>query len=71
MPAMDANDFYEDDEPVEKIVEVFERGEKFLTTPPSLGRTQHLVIPGLGTSEATAYVSSQSLNKPAGQLVLS
>lgn len=32
------DDFYEDDEPVEKIVEAFERGRKFVTGPP-LGRT--------------------------------
>lgn len=27
-------DFYEDDEPVEKVVEAFERGEKKRTRPP-------------------------------------
>ena len=27
-------DFYEDDEPVEKVWEAFDRGEKGLTAPP-------------------------------------
>lgn len=35
---MTDGDFYEDDEPVEKITAAFERDRKFVTGPP-LGRT--------------------------------
>lgn len=34
MGLMEPGDFYEDDEPVEKILAAFEAGEKFETTPP-------------------------------------
>ena len=39
MGSMGPTDFYEEDEPVESIVEAFERGEKHETEPPSAGRT--------------------------------
>jgi hypothetical protein len=44
MTGMDnvANDFYEDDEPIEKITAAFERGVKGVTAPPSRGRTEYL-----------------------------
>src|SRR6266498_1737315 len=43
------SEFYEDDEPVAKIVEAFERGEKGLTAPPpSWGHTEYLLLGGLG-----------------------
>lgn len=34
-------DFYEDDEPVDKVVAAFEQGPKTVTTPPR-GRTAYL-----------------------------
>ncbi|MFB9882970.1 hypothetical protein ACFFMN_34065 [Planobispora siamensis] len=43
---MNANDFYEDDEPVEKIVAAFERGEKRLTKQPTRGFNEHLNLAG-------------------------
>jgi hypothetical protein len=43
------SEFYEDDEPVAKIAEAFERGEKGLTAPPpSWGHTEYLLLGGLG-----------------------
>jgi hypothetical protein len=37
------SDFYEEDEPVEKIIAAFERGEKGVTARPR-GRTVYLLI---------------------------
>lgn len=39
-------DFYEDDEPIEKIKAIFERGEKVRTARPR-GQTAYLEVPGL------------------------
>jgi hypothetical protein len=39
---MDANDFYKSDEPVDKIVQAFERGEKGLTGRPTWSVTTYL-----------------------------
>ncbi len=36
-------DFYEEDEPIEKIHEAFQRGEKFVTTPPACEHVQGIV----------------------------
>ena len=57
-------DFYEEDEPVEKIVAAFERGEKGLTGRPTWARTEFL----------SALVAARPVerfdNEPAGnQLV--
>ena len=55
---MDADEFYEDDEPVAKIIDAFERGTKGLTGPTN-GWTEHVDLPG------TAVVSaSPSANQP-------
>ncbi|MFI6508468.1 hypothetical protein ACIBCT_12755 [Streptosporangium sp. NPDC050855] len=47
MANMDANEFYEDDEPVEKIVAAFERGEKRVTKHPSRGFNAHITLAGV------------------------
>jgi hypothetical protein len=44
----DSGDFYEDDEPVEKIRRIFDEGEKGVTGPPPPGRTEYLYLGGLG-----------------------
>ncbi|MGC5014767.1 hypothetical protein ACLQ2R_28710 [Streptosporangium sp. DT93] len=41
MANMDADHFHEDDEPVEKIVAAFGRGEKQLTRRPGQGCGEH------------------------------
>jgi hypothetical protein len=41
-----SNDFYEEDEPLEKIEAIFERGRKVLTAPPSRGQTVFLDAAG-------------------------
>lgn len=40
-------DFYEDDEPVSKIITAFQRGRKVVTEPTARGINQALSIPGL------------------------
>lgn len=37
-------DFYEDDEPVEDVIAIFDRGEKVRTVRPR-GRTERLDVP--------------------------
>ena len=54
------SDFYEEDEPVEKIKAAFERGIKGVTARPR-GRTEYLSV-GQGTSFSRA-------NEPAGHAV--
>lgn len=54
--------FYEDDEPVEKIIGAFDRGTKALTEAPPRGQTEYLVLcgplltdtPNMATAEAYA-----------------
>lgn len=41
MKGMDGNDFYEEDEPLEEVLEAFERGEKQLAEPPAPGFDAH------------------------------
>jgi hypothetical protein len=41
------NDFYEDDEPVDKIVQRFEQGEKSVTAAPGRGNNAYLNLFGL------------------------
>lgn len=41
-----SNDFYEDDEPVEKIIAAFAKGEKHETGRPVNGRNYYLALPG-------------------------
>jgi hypothetical protein len=55
-----SSDFYEDDEPVEKIKAAFERGIKGVTARPR-GRTEYLSV-GQGTSFSRA-------NEPAGHAI--
>ncbi|MDP9443278.1 MAG: hypothetical protein M3P83_02575 [Actinomycetota bacterium] len=43
------DDFYEDDEPIEDIVDAFRRGEKGVTAPPAAGYNIPLSVPGLTT----------------------
>jgi hypothetical protein len=46
MTPEEADDFYEDDEPVEDIIAAFEAGEKFVTTPPVVTLDTHgLTVP--------------------------
>jgi hypothetical protein len=44
------NGFYEDDEPVEEVLQAFEHGEKHLTEAPVLGsRTEYLKLPAFAS----------------------
>jgi hypothetical protein len=61
----DTSDFYEDDEPVEKIVGIFEEGEKGVTAPPCPGRTEYLHLGGLGI----VGLGKQTDNDALGKLV--
>lgn len=63
MRYMSANDFYEDDEPVEQILAAFERGEKRQTKRPNRGFNEHLRLPGQlvsGTSASGVLVGNIS-----------
>jgi hypothetical protein len=40
------NDFYESDEPVEKVMMAFERGEKGLTDRPTWSGNSYFRLPG-------------------------
>jgi hypothetical protein len=55
----EASDFFEPDEPVEKIITAFERGEKGRTRPPAQGRTAYLVV-GAPSQGRTAYLAIQT-----------
>lgn len=46
MPSM-SDDFYEDDEPVEKIRAKFAQGQRGTTQPPGRGQTHYLFINGV------------------------
>jgi hypothetical protein len=59
MRSMDADDFYEDDEPVEKIMAAFERGEKGVTASPSRGINETVMVPGL-----RPILTERSSNRP-------
>ncbi|GAA1754447.1 hypothetical protein GCM10009681_27030 [Luedemannella helvata] len=50
MNGVDGDDFFEDDEPLIKVQEAFERGEKRVTIPPAInnGHTQYFVRPLVG-----------------------
>lgn len=63
----DPHDFYEEDEPLEKIKTIFENGEKVRTRRPSHGVTETLRVPGL----LPGPVMGQSPNQPLGHLVSS
>lgn len=54
MASMSANDFYEDDEPVEDIVAAFERGEKRITQRPNRGFNEHISMPGTSSVGETS-----------------
>ena len=58
-----SNDFYEDDEPVEKIEASYAAGEHGVTAPRSHGHTQYLHVQGFGVAPAGA-------NEPTGEPVL-
>lgn len=56
-----ANDFFEDDEPVEKIRAAFERGEKRVTVrATSRGITAFLAIPGHPAPAPSSSSGTQS-----------
>jgi hypothetical protein len=47
MADMDADDFHEEDEPIEKIKLAFGHGAQGVTAPPAArGQTQYLRVPG-------------------------
>ena len=59
------SEFYEEDEPVEKVVAAFERGEKGVTARP-LGRTEYLLIGKLVGGHfvpPTTHVSGHVVNR--------
>lgn len=56
---MGHTDFYEEDEPVEKIVEAFKRGKKGVTAPRILGVEIHV------TTQGGSHASSQRQFAPA------
>jgi hypothetical protein len=39
-----ADDFYEDDEPLEDVVRAFQEGEKYVTEPPHQGMTMYFAF---------------------------
>lgn len=55
-------DFYEDDEPVDKIKAAFAAGKKQQTTPPSRSTTTYLAVAGYGVRPA-------GVNQPNGELI--
>jgi hypothetical protein len=44
-----ADDFYEDDEPLEDVIRAFREGEKYSTEPPHQGMTMYFNIGGPAT----------------------
>lgn len=63
MPTM-SGDFYEDDEPVEKIKAAFEAGTKHETGEPFLGFTTYLAV-----ATYRPLAEDQVVNRPTGELV--
>ncbi len=57
-----SNDFFEEDEPVEKVRADYAKGEHGTTCRPSSGQTRYLALAGLSAAPAT-------LNWPARELV--
>jgi hypothetical protein len=56
-------DFYEDDEPLEKIIAAFEHGEKFVTARPAVTLdTRGLASGGPATSSEHVAVKLESLD---------
>ncbi|MEV7970698.1 hypothetical protein AB0O34_32620 [Sphaerisporangium sp. NPDC088356] len=53
MATMNADDFYEDDEPIEQVLAAFERGDKRLTRRPNRGFNEHLSLFGVAVSETS------------------
>jgi hypothetical protein len=67
MGGMDADDFFEEDEPVEKIRNAFEQGTKGVTMPPVQG-TQRGQNKYIGTGLVLAKPSQSLSNSlPTGQ----
>lgn len=62
MTYMSANDFYEEDEPVQDILQAFERGEKRVTRRPDRGFNEHLTIVGTPTVGETRTSGSVLVN---------
>lgn len=54
-------DFYEDDEPVEKIKAAFAAGRKGQTEAPCAGATAYLAIPGIGLKPASENAGNGEL----------
>ena len=48
-----ADDFYEEDEPIEKVFAAYEKAEKGRTMRPGKGTTEYLVITGLSLAGET------------------
>jgi hypothetical protein len=59
------NEFYEDDEPVNNIVQAFDEGEKEITASPERGQTTYLDLGGVGI----IGFLQQSDNDAVGSLV--
>jgi hypothetical protein len=64
---MPSDDFYEEDEPVEQVVQAFEQGDKQLTAGPSRGVTQTL---DMGIYSALARSRTEYLDVPGATLTL-
>lgn len=63
MADMDADDFFEEDEPIEKIRHAFDHGERGVTAPPTpRGQTQYLRLPGYALRVAE-NLSESTANK--------
>ncbi|WP_239647524.1 hypothetical protein [Nocardiopsis baichengensis] len=58
---MDGNDFYEEDEPLEEVLDAFERGEKHVTEPPALGFNAHLSLCNRPTVGETGTVQGSNV----------
>ncbi|AEB42046.1 hypothetical protein [Micromonospora maris] len=64
-------EFYEADEPLDKIVDAFERGEKRVTRAPELGQTAYLKVKGrlLGRGVPVTRPTTRSENKATKELI--
>jgi hypothetical protein len=60
-----ADDFFEEDEPVEKIFAAFEKAEKGQTKRPSNGVTEYLIIVGLPIAGKSESESGTTVNLAA------
>jgi hypothetical protein len=59
-------DFYEDDEPVEKLVAAFEQGQRVVTAPPGegWGRTLFFTPDQLDQARVLSSVGGESVSIP-------